>query len=168
MGVWSINQNKSFCKHQWLLTNRLCIGTIRNGQHSGISPRYSRFNSLHGPTYFQNLFFSFSSFWGHQTFLFKISNLKNHLSFNGSKGRVISHIKGLPLKLTYYYRAFRKGLTDRNVDIHLDGGKLSIEWSEDGVWMTGPTTIVFKGTLSAEFLKAVQWQHQSLWLKVAD
>ena len=42
------------------------------------------------------------------------------------------------------------------MDGSLDGGKLSIEWSEDGVWMTGPTTIVFKGTLSAEFLKAVQ------------
>ena len=53
------------------------------------------------------------------------------------------------------------------MDGPLDGGKLSIKWSEDGVWMTGPTTIVFKGTLSAEFLKAVQWQHQSSWLKVA-
>jgi diaminopimelate epimerase len=52
--------------------------------------------------------------------------------------------------------ANRKGLTDRNVNIHLDGGKLSIDWSGDGVWMTGPTAIVFKGTLSAEFLKALQ------------
>ena len=30
MSVWSRNQNKSFCKHQWLLTNGLYIGTIRN------------------------------------------------------------------------------------------------------------------------------------------
>ena len=52
--------------------------------------------------------------------------------------------------------ANRKGLTDRNVNIHLDGGKLSIDWSGDGVWMTGPTAIVFKGTLSGEFLKALQ------------
>jgi len=52
--------------------------------------------------------------------------------------------------------ANRKGLTDRNVNIHLDGGKLSIDWSGDGVWMTGPTAMVFKGTLSGEFLKALQ------------
>ena len=50
----------------------------------------------HGPTNFQLSFFSFSYFWGHQTFLFKTSNLRNHPSFRCSEWRVISHIKGLP------------------------------------------------------------------------
>ena len=52
-------------------------------------------NSLHGPTNFLFFFFSFSSFWGRQIFLFQISNLRNHLPFNESVGRVISYIMGL-------------------------------------------------------------------------
>ncbi|MEL6678840.1 MAG: diaminopimelate epimerase, partial [Pseudomonadota bacterium] len=48
--------------------------------------------------------------------------------------------------------AHRRGLTDRRVDVHLDGGTLQIEWREDGVWMTGPTALVFEGRLSDEFL----------------
>lgn len=51
--------------------------------------------------------------------------------------------------------AHRKGLTERKVDIHLDGGTLTIDWREDGVWMTGPTTLVFEGRLSEEFLRSV-------------
>ncbi len=50
--------------------------------------------------------------------------------------------------------AVRKGLTDRKVTVHLDGGDLEIEWREDGVWMTGPTMLVSSGSLSPEFLKA--------------
>jgi hypothetical protein len=55
------------------------------------------------PTYFQFFFFSISSF------LYKTSNLSNHLPSKCRGERVISHIKGLPQKLTYYYRAL--GLT---------------------------------------------------------
>ncbi len=48
--------------------------------------------------------------------------------------------------------AARRGLTDRNVKIELDGGTLEIEWREDGVWMTGPTAHVFSGVLTPDFL----------------
>ncbi|MCF6272267.1 MAG: diaminopimelate epimerase [Rhodobacteraceae bacterium] len=52
--------------------------------------------------------------------------------------------------------AVRRGLTERKVSVHLDGGALGIEWCEDGVWMTGPTMLVATGTLSREFLEAVR------------
>jgi len=52
--------------------------------------------------------------------------------------------------------AHRKGLTDRKVEIQLDGGSLQVDWRDDGVWMTGPTTIVFEGNLSPEFLESVR------------
>lgn len=48
--------------------------------------------------------------------------------------------------------AARRGLTSRRVQIDLDGGTLHVDWKDDGVWMTGPTTHVFNGTLTAEFL----------------
>jgi diaminopimelate epimerase len=51
--------------------------------------------------------------------------------------------------------AHRKGLTDRAVTIQLDGGELHIDWRDDGVWMTGPTTLVFEGRLSSEFLEGL-------------
>ncbi|MDA9980250.1 diaminopimelate epimerase [Yoonia sp.] len=41
--------------------------------------------------------------------------------------------------------AARRGLTDRDVTIELDGGTLQISWRDDGVWMTGPTAHVFDG-----------------------
>ena len=41
----------------------------------------------------------------------------------------------------------RKGLTERAVTIHLDGGALDIDWREDGVWMTGPVATAFEGVL---------------------
>ena len=50
-----------------------------------------------GPTNFQLSFLSFSYFLGHQTFLFKTSNLRNHPSFRCSEGRVTSCIKGFLL-----------------------------------------------------------------------
>ena len=39
------------------------------------------------------------------------------------------------------------GLTDRNVDIDLDGGALHIEWNpnDNHVYMTGPATFVYDG-----------------------
>ncbi|MEP4196152.1 MAG: diaminopimelate epimerase [Aliishimia sp.] len=51
--------------------------------------------------------------------------------------------------------AVRKGLTGRQVQIDLDGGTLHVNWAEDGVWMTGPTTHVFSGTLTPEWLASV-------------
>ncbi len=48
--------------------------------------------------------------------------------------------------------AARRGLTGRKVRIDLDGGTLHVDWAEDGVWMTGPSTHVFTATLTAEFL----------------
>lgn len=50
---------------------------------------------------------------------------------------------------------YQKGLTERKVSIHLDGGLLGIDWRDDGVWMTGATKLVFKGTLSSEFLSSI-------------
>ncbi len=51
--------------------------------------------------------------------------------------------------------AARRGLTRRKVRIDLDGGTLHVEWTQDGVWMTGPTTHVFSGTLTPTFLEAL-------------
>ena len=41
--------------------------------------------------------------------------------------------------------AARRGLAERSVRIELDGGTLSVDWADDGVWMTGPTAHVFDG-----------------------
>ena len=49
----------------------------------------------------------------------------------------------------------RRGLTGRRVAVRLDGGTLEIDWRDDGVWMTGPTTRVFEGTLAADYLAAL-------------
>ena len=36
--------------------------------------------------------------------------------------------------------------TERQVEIELDGGILTVEWAEDNhVYMTGPADLVFKG-----------------------
>lgn len=51
--------------------------------------------------------------------------------------------------------ANRKGLTEKKVQIELDGGVLNVDWREDGVWMTGPTMQVFTGSFSKEFLKSL-------------
>lgn len=52
--------------------------------------------------------------------------------------------------------AHRKGLTERRVKVLLDGGNLGIDWRDDGVWMTGPASLVFTGELSREFLDDLQ------------
>ncbi|MEE9453289.1 MAG: diaminopimelate epimerase [Paracoccaceae bacterium] len=52
--------------------------------------------------------------------------------------------------------AARLGLMGRKASVHLEGGKLEIDWQNDGVWMQGPTMLVARGTLSADFLKAVK------------
>lgn len=51
--------------------------------------------------------------------------------------------------------AARRGLTGRRVTIDLDGGTLLIDWAEDGVWMTGPSTHVFTGTLTPAFMEGL-------------
>ncbi len=45
--------------------------------------------------------------------------------------------------------AVRRGLADRNVTIKMDGGALQLEWREadNHVYMTGPVSLAFKGTL---------------------
>ena len=44
--------------------------------------------------------------------------------------------------------AHLRGLTGRRVIVDVDGGQLEIDWREDGVWMTGPTALVFEGRLA--------------------
>ncbi|MEM6618691.1 MAG: diaminopimelate epimerase [Pseudomonadota bacterium] len=48
--------------------------------------------------------------------------------------------------------AHRAGLAPRRVTVVLDGGALELDWRDDGVWMTGPASFVFSGTLAAEAL----------------
>ena len=48
--------------------------------------------------------------------------------------------------------AARRGLTGRHVAVHLAGGRLDIDWREDGVWMSGPTAHVFSGEITADWL----------------
>lgn len=45
-----------------------------------------------------------------------------------------------------------KGLTGRHVIVDVDGGRLEVDWREDGVWLTGPTAMVFESRLPAAFL----------------
>ena len=51
--------------------------------------------------------------------------------------------------------AARRGLAERAVTVRLDGGDLGIDWRADGVWMTGPATLVFEGRLAPEMLDSV-------------
>lgn len=51
--------------------------------------------------------------------------------------------------------AARRGLTGRKVQIDLDGGRLWIDWRDDGVWMTGPTMHVFSGHFTRAFLESL-------------
>ena len=50
--------------------------------------------------------------------------------------------------------SMRRGLTDRCVDVHLDGGILNIAWRDDNqVVMTGPTAHAFTGRLDEALLR---------------
>ncbi len=51
--------------------------------------------------------------------------------------------------------AHRRGLTGRTVTLDLDGGRIEIDWRDDGVWMTGPTAHVFDGVLTADWLARI-------------
>jgi diaminopimelate epimerase len=47
-----------------------------------------------------------------------------------------------------------RGLTEKTVRLEMDGGWITLDWREDGVWMTGPTALTFKGAFDAAFLAA--------------
>jgi diaminopimelate epimerase len=50
--------------------------------------------------------------------------------------------------------AVRRGLTDRQAEVVLDGGSLTIEWRDDGhVLMTGPVALSFSGVLQPDLLR---------------
>lgn len=51
--------------------------------------------------------------------------------------------------------AAQRGLTEKKVRMEVDGGWLTLEWREDGVWMTGPTQLVFKAEFDTSFLERV-------------
>ncbi len=46
----------------------------------------------------------------------------------------------------------RLELTNKCCAVNVDGGELEIDWRDDGVWMTGPTSHVFDGVFSPTFL----------------
>lgn len=48
-----------------------------------------------------------------------------------------------------------RGLVDKSVRMEVDGGWLTLDWREDGIWMTGPTAHVFSGVFEASFLDSV-------------
>lgn len=48
-----------------------------------------------------------------------------------------------------------RGLTDRKVRMEVDGGWLTLDWRDDGVWMTGPTALVFSGEFDSSFLERI-------------
>lgn len=54
--------------------------------------------------------------------------------------------------------AMRQSLTDRTVDVELDGGVLTIEWdaANDHIYMTGPAALSYEGTLADELIHSVQ------------
>jgi diaminopimelate epimerase len=48
--------------------------------------------------------------------------------------------------------AHQRGLTGRRVVIEADGGRLEVDWREDGVWLTGPVAHVYDGLFTPAFL----------------
>jgi diaminopimelate epimerase len=51
--------------------------------------------------------------------------------------------------------AARRGLTGRLVTVEVDGGVLEVDWTEEGVWLAGPTAHVYDGVLTPAFLQAL-------------
>jgi diaminopimelate epimerase len=47
--------------------------------------------------------------------------------------------------------AHLRGLTERRVDLVMDGGTLIADWRDDGVWLSGPVAHVFDGRLAPGF-----------------
>jgi diaminopimelate epimerase len=50
--------------------------------------------------------------------------------------------------------AHRRGISGRSVVIEADGGRLEVDWRDDGVWLTGPVVHVLDGVLTPAFLAA--------------
>jgi diaminopimelate epimerase len=50
--------------------------------------------------------------------------------------------------------AHLRGLTGPRVAIQMDGGRLEVDWRDDGVWLTGPVAHVFDGWLSPALIAA--------------
>ncbi|MCF3972695.1 diaminopimelate epimerase [Paracoccus salsus] len=48
--------------------------------------------------------------------------------------------------------AVRRGLTERRVTVNVPGGILQVDWRDDGVWLEGPTSHVFSGVLTPQWL----------------
>ncbi len=51
--------------------------------------------------------------------------------------------------------AARRGLTGRRVAVLADGGRLTVDWRADGVWLEGPAAHVFDGVLAPAWLAAL-------------
>jgi len=51
--------------------------------------------------------------------------------------------------------AARCDATSRQVEVITDGGLLQIDWTDEGVWMTGPTVCVFEGELDPAMTEAL-------------
>ncbi len=52
--------------------------------------------------------------------------------------------------------AHQRGLTGRKVTLDVDGGVLTVDWRDDGVWLSGPVALVFEGRLSPDYLAGVR------------
>jgi diaminopimelate epimerase len=50
--------------------------------------------------------------------------------------------------------AHLRGLTGRHVVLEADGGRLEVDWRDDGVWLTGPVARVFDGVLTPDYIAA--------------
>ena len=48
--------------------------------------------------------------------------------------------------------AIRNEFTQNKVTVDLDSGSLEVNWTSDGVWLTGPTAHSFSGILTKDFL----------------
>lgn len=54
--------------------------------------------------------------------------------------------------------AHLRGLTGKTVVLDMDGGRLQVDWRDDGVWLTGPVAHVFDGWLSPEWVASHECQ----------
>ncbi len=52
--------------------------------------------------------------------------------------------------------AYRLGLVDKNIQVHMPGGVIDIEISDNGVHMTGDVSSVFEGNFTKEFNKSLK------------
>ena len=50
--------------------------------------------------------------------------------------------------------AHLRGIVGRQVELEMDGGTLTVDWRDDGVWLTGPVARVFDGMLTPGYIAA--------------